>query len=74
MFKKIMMTLLASVCLLTSATAVTEYATPQTVQAATKGKVQVKGSKKVRLYTSKGKRLITTLTPVENILIPKKVI
>ena len=51
MFKKIMMTLLASVCLLTSATAVTEYATPQTVQAATKGKVQVKGSKKVRLYT-----------------------
>ena len=50
------MTLLASVCLLTSATAVTEYATLQTVQAAIKGKVQVKGSKKVRLYTSKGKK------------------
>lgn len=56
MSKKIMMALLASVCLLTSATAVTEYATLQTVQAATKGKVQVKGSKKVRLCTSKGKK------------------
>ena len=43
------MTLLASVCLLTSAAAVTENVTPQTVQAAIKGKVQVKGNKKVRL-------------------------
>lgn len=57
MSKKIMMTLLAGVCLLTSATAVTESTNAQTVQAATtKGKVQVKGNKKVRLYTSKGKR------------------
>lgn len=51
-----MMTLLASVCLLGSTTVITESTNTQTVQAATIGKIQVKGNKKVRLYTSKGKR------------------
>lgn len=55
MNKKIIATLLTSVCLMGTASAIYETA-PQTVQAAVKGKVQVKGNKKVRLYTSKGKK------------------
>lgn len=55
MNKKTITTLLVSVCLMGSAAALTETM-PQTVQAAAKGKVQIKGKKKVRLYTSKGKK------------------
>lgn len=55
MNRKMMATLLTSVCLMGTASALYETA-PQVVQAAAKGKVQVKSSKNVRLYTSKGKK------------------
>lgn len=55
MNKKMITTLLASVCLLGTASTIMQTM-PQTVQAATKGRVQVKGNKKVRLYTAKGKK------------------
>lgn len=55
MNKKMITTLLASVCLLGPASTIMQPM-PQTVQAATKGRVQVKGNKKVRLYTAKGKK------------------
>ena len=55
MNKKMITTLLASVCLLGPAGTIMQTM-PQTVQAATKGRVQVKGKKKIRLYTAKGKK------------------
>lgn len=55
MKQKLIVTLLTSVCLMGTASVIHET-TPQTVQAAVKGKVQVKGTKKVRLYTNKGKK------------------
>lgn len=48
MKQKLIVTLLTSVCLMGTASVIHET-TPQTVQAAVKGKVQVKGTKKVRL-------------------------
>lgn len=50
-----MLTLLTSVCLMGPASIFTQT-NPQVVQAASKGKLQVKGNKKVRLYTSSGKK------------------
>lgn len=55
MNKKIITTLLASVCLMGPAS-VMLTAAPQAVQAAANKKVQVRGNKKVRLYTIKGKK------------------
>lgn len=54
MSKKIFTKLLASICLM-GPVAVTMQMTPQVVQAAS-GKVQVKGTKKIRLFNSKGKK------------------
>lgn len=71
MNKKIIATLLTSVCLMGTASAIYETA-PQTVQAAVKGKVQVKGNKKVRLYTSKEKNQNIMQLLKEHILILRK--
>lgn len=55
MTRKMIATLLAGVCLMGPASTLAQTH-PQTVQAVSWGKVQVKGNKKVRLYTSKGKK------------------
>ena len=55
MRKKMMVTLLTSVCLMGPVSMLTQTH-PQVVQAASKGKLRVKGNKKVRLYTNRGKK------------------
>ena len=55
MKKKMMVTLLTSVCLMGPVGMLTQTH-PQVMQAASKGKLRVKGNKKVRFYTNRGKK------------------